>query len=196
MFNAPIPGQSLTSEPKNYPWENPPRMVDPEEALLFHLEKLEDKKAVESIAGLMALGVDILDLTEGILRAGVADGQHSIDVSLIIAPVIHEYIKGIGDAAGIDYKEGLVDEDKEELNLNMVTMNLRREEAKKILSEIEEEENPDLSGLEEPEEGMEEDMSDDMTEEEPEDMQAPEPQMKTQEPQEEKSMGLMARRNA
>jgi len=192
MFNAPIPGQSLTSEPKNYPWENPPLMVDPEEALLFHLEKLEDKKTVESIAGLMALGVDILDLTEGILRAGVASGQHSIDVSLIIAPVIHEYIKGIGDAAGIDYKEGLVDEDEEELNLSTVSVNLREQEARKILQDIKDKRDPDLSELEEPEEGMEEDMS----EEEPEAMQAPEPQMKTQEPQEEKPMGLMARRNA
>ena len=196
MFNAPIPGQSLTSEPKNYPWENPPRMVDPEEALLFHLEKLEDKKAIESLAGLMALGVDILDLTEGILRAGVADGQHSIDVSLIIAPVIHEYIKGIGDAAGIDYKEGLVDEDEEELSLSTVSVNLREQEARKILQDIKDKRDPDLSELEEPEEGMEEDMSDDMPEEEPEAMQAPEPQMETQEPQEEKPMGLMARRNA
>ena len=97
MFNAPIPGQSLTSEPKNSPWENPPLMVDPEEALLWHLEKLEKPKVTESVAGLMALGVDILDLTEGILRAAVAEGQHSIDVSLIIAPVVHEYIKGIGE---------------------------------------------------------------------------------------------------
>jgi len=196
MFNAPIPGQSLTSEPKNYPWENPPKMVDPEEALLWHLEKLEDKKTIESLAGLMALGVDILDLTEGILRAGVATGQHSIDVSLIIAPVIHEYIKGIGDAAGIDYKEGLVDEDEEELNLSTVSVNLREQEARKILQDIKDKRDPDLSELEEPEEGMEEDMSEDMPEEEPEAMQAPEPQMETQKPQEEKPMGLMARRNA
>ena len=188
MFNAPIPGQSLTSEPKNSPWENPPLMVDPEEALLWHLEKLEKPKVTESVAGLMALGVDILDLTEGILRAAVAEGQHSIDVSLIIAPVVHEYIKGIGDAVGIDYKEGLVDEDEEELNLSTVSMNLRKQEARKILAEIKAEEDPDLSGLEEPEDNVEEDMP----EEEPESMQAQEPQM---EPQQEKPAGLMTRRN-
>ena len=28
MFDAPIPGQSLTTEPKNYPWERPPEMSD------------------------------------------------------------------------------------------------------------------------------------------------------------------------
>ena len=30
-FSAPIPGQSLTDEPQNYPWEQPPRYTDFEE---------------------------------------------------------------------------------------------------------------------------------------------------------------------
>ena len=188
MFSTAIPGQSLTSEPKNSRWENPPRMVDPEEALLWHLEKLQKPKAQEAAAGMMALGIDILTLTEGVLRAAVAEGEHSIDVSLIIAPVVHEYIKGIGDAVGIDYKEGLVDEDEEELDLSTVSMSLHKQEARKILDEIKAEGDPDLSGLEEPEDNMEEDMP----EEEPESMQAQEPQM---EPQQEKPAGLMTRRN-
>ena len=28
MFNAPIPGMSLTTEPKGRPWENPPQYDD------------------------------------------------------------------------------------------------------------------------------------------------------------------------
>ena len=148
MFSTAVPGQSLTSEPKNAPWENPPLMVDPEEALLYHLENLKEPKVTESIAGLMALGVDILNLTEGILRTAVATGQHSIDVSLIIAPVIHEYIKGIGDGAGIDYNEGLEDEGQEELDLNSVSLSLHKKQAKEILDEITAGEEVDLSGLE------------------------------------------------
>ena len=27
-FDAPIPGQSLTDEPGNYPWEHPPKTVE------------------------------------------------------------------------------------------------------------------------------------------------------------------------
>ena len=134
MFSTAIPGQSLTSEPKNSRWENPPRMVDPEESLLWHLEKLQKPKSMEAAAGMMALGIDILTLTEGVLRAAVAEGEHSIDVSLIIAPVIHEYIKGIGDAAGVDYKEGFED-DEEEIDLEQVNMSLRKKEAMEILAE-------------------------------------------------------------
>tara|TARA_R110002012_G_scaffold260713_1_gene442428 strand:+ start:3022 stop:3579 length:558 start_codon:yes stop_codon:yes gene_type:complete len=185
MFSTAIPGQSLTSEPKNYPWENPPRMINPEEALLWHIDRLKSPKATESAAGLLALGVDVLNLTEGVLRAAVANGQHSIDVSLIIAPVIHEYIKGIGDAVGIDYKEGFEDEDQEDLDLNEVSLSLHKKEARKILAEIDEERGVDLSELEEPQVNMEEDMS----EKEPMDVQI-------KEPQEEKPMGLMSRRTA
>ena len=31
-FDSPVPGQSLTDTPGNYPWEHPPQFVDPEEA--------------------------------------------------------------------------------------------------------------------------------------------------------------------
>jgi len=185
MFSTAIPGQSLTSEPKNSKWENPPRMVSPEEALLWHLEKLRKPKSMEAAAGMMALGIDILTLTEGVLRAAVAEGEHSIDVSLIIAPIIHEHIKGIGDAVGIDYKEGFDEEDQEEFDLNEVSLSLHKKEARKILAEIDEERGVDLSELEEPQVNMEEDMS----KEEPMDVQI-------EEPQEEKPMGLMSRRTA
>ena len=124
MFSAPIPGQSLTSEPKNYPWENPPLINTPEEALIWHMDKLEDDKAIEAVAGLLALGLDIVTMTEGILRNAVADGVHSIDVSLLIGPIIHQYIKGIGDLTDIDYNEGF--DEKEEGDLDSVVMTLRR----------------------------------------------------------------------
>ena len=41
------------------------------------------------------------------------DGIHSIDISLSIAPVIHEYIKGYADAMDIDYDEGFEDEEQD-----------------------------------------------------------------------------------
>ena len=178
MFSTAIPGQSLTSEPKNSRWENPPRMVDPEESLLWHLEKLQKPKSMEAAAGMMALGIDILTLTEGVLRAAVAEGEHSIDVSLIIAPVIHEYIKGIGDAAGVDYKEGFED-DEEEIDLEQVNMSLRKKEAMEILADIKGGEDIDLSGLEDSESN--------------ENMSEEKPQVEMPEPQEEKPMGLMSR---
>tara|TARA_R100001377_G_scaffold45007_1_gene25695 strand:+ start:3167 stop:3721 length:555 start_codon:yes stop_codon:yes gene_type:complete len=181
MFSAPIPGQSLTSEPKNSSWENPPLITEPEEALLWHLEKLESPKRIEGIGGLLVLGLDLVTLTEGLLRTAVADGVHSIDISLIIAPVIHEYIKGIADASNVDYEEGIENED-EELDLSSLQMTLRKKEAQKILDDIKSNKDIDLSTLEEPVDSMEE-----------EPMINSEPQVVDIPPQENKPMGLMSR---
>jgi len=120
MFNAPIPGQSLTSEPKNSPWESPPEFPAPEDALMYHMDRLSKPKRIKSVLALLELGLDVVTLTEGILRGGVIEGRHSVDVSLIIGPIIHEYISGSADAAGIEYNEGLEEDlSDEELNYSV-----------------------------------------------------------------------------
>ena len=81
-------------------------------------------------------GVDLVTLVQGILRGAVMEGIHSIDVSLIIAPVIHEYIKGFADADGLDYKEGWETEEEEK------ALSYRRDaaRAKKLMDKLREEE--------------------------------------------------------
>jgi len=134
MFSAPIPGQSLTSEPKNSPWENPAQFADPESALLWHMDRLQKPEKIKSIAGLLTLGLDVVTLVEGILRGAVVEGRHSVDTSLIIGPIIHEYIVGTADAAGLDYKEGIDEASADEVDVNYT---VRSKEAAEILKELE-----------------------------------------------------------
>tara|TARA_R110000803_G_scaffold149748_1_gene215220 strand:+ start:191 stop:721 length:531 start_codon:yes stop_codon:yes gene_type:complete len=173
MFSAPIPGQSLTSEPKNSPWENPAQFADPESALLYHMDRLKKPKKIESVAGLLTLGLDVVTLVEGILRAAVIEGRHSVDMSLIIAPIIHEYIVGTAEAAGLDFKEGL---DEDEVDVEGIQYSVRSKEAAEILKELEETGEVDL-----------EDMSEEVSNEE--EMPLEEPEL----PVENKPMGLMSR---
>ena len=112
LFDAPIPGQSLTTEPKNAPFERPPEIVNPEEALMVHLERLNDVDKMEAIVFAVDLGIDVQTITKGILRSAVMEGIHSIDVSLIIAPAVHSFIASTLDAVGVEYDDGF--EDKEE----------------------------------------------------------------------------------
>jgi len=179
MFSAPIPGQSLTSEPKNSTWENPPQMSEPEEALLWHLGRFDNPKKTEAVVALLALGLDLVTMTEGLLRTAVADGRHGIDVSLIIAPVIHEHLKGIAEASGVDYTEGL-EEDEEDFDLNLVSVSALRKEAQDILDNIKSGGDVDLSSLNTSEPTMEEEEEEEMVD---------------MEQQEEKPMGLMSRGN-
>ena len=114
MFDAPIPGQSLTSTPKGAPYERPPEITDPVEALDWNLDRLDNPKAVKEAMFFLEMGMDLSTLVEGIARGAVAEGIHSIDVSLIITPVIHEYLKGYADALEIEYDEGFENEEDEE----------------------------------------------------------------------------------
>ena len=109
IFDRVPPGYSLTQEPKGTPFQNPPEINDPEEAAMYHLDKMNDAQAFEDIGFFLEEGVPIPTLVQGITRGGVMAGIHSIDVSLIISPVLHEFIKDVGDVLGIDYDEGLED---------------------------------------------------------------------------------------
>ena len=112
IFDRVQPGFSLTQEPKGTPFENPPDITDPEEAAMYHLDKMNNADAFEDISYFLEKGVDIPTLVQGILRNAVFQGIHSIDVSLIVAPTLHEFIKDIGDLTGVDYDEG-ISNDKE-----------------------------------------------------------------------------------
>ena len=78
------------------------------------------------------MGVDLVSLVEGLARNAVLEGIHSIDISLIISPVIHEYIKGYAEAMNIDYEEGFEDRNQDE------RISYARNEilARKVLSEM------------------------------------------------------------
>lgn len=135
-FDAPIPGESLTKAPGSMPYERPPEINDPEEAIQMHLSRLSESDKQQDILDMLELDMDVVTLTEGILRSAVATGIHSIDVSMIIAPVIHEFIKTTAEDAGIDFDEGLVDAKKEKARAQAIT----KAKAAKMVRKFREEE--------------------------------------------------------
>jgi len=104
-LNGPIPGQSLTDTPGNYPWERPPETADPTEALSMHLKKMAGPKYMESALFLMELGIPAEVVTNTTLTMAIGNGIHSVDVGLIIAPDIHKEVVSIAEMAGIEYVE-------------------------------------------------------------------------------------------
>lgn len=149
-FQAPIPGQSLTDAPGSRPWERPPEITDPEEAIQMYLVKLSDPEVTQDLMDLLELDTDIRTLTEGILRGGVSSGVHSIDTSLIIAPVIHEYIKQSADAAGIQYDEGLEDKEFKKKKAKEISKAKAKKMIQKVRSQKPEEPAVEESAVEMP----------------------------------------------
>ena len=171
QFDRPIPGQSLTTPPKAAPYERPPDVTDPREALELHLDNLMKEGAMDDVLFFLEEGLDLVTLVEGIARSAVMEGVHSIDISLIIAPVLHEFIKGAALRAGIDFEEGF--ENKKAKQAITYSRNVSR--AKRMLKELRGEDKPDPMSLE--------------------DTEMPEPQETMEEPMEEpEQQGLMARR--
>lgn len=143
MFDYPIPGQSLTTEPRSMPFERPPEVVDPEQALQIHLSSLTNAKRMDAIFTLLENDIDLVTVVEGITRSAVANGIHTVDVSLIVAPVIHEFIKSSADALGIEYVEGF-DTDDSEYNSYVIDATARKKvssmgkETTQVAEEVEE----------------------------------------------------------
>lgn len=127
-----IPGQSLTTEPKNAPYENPPQFTKPEDALEFHLDHLTKEDTMEAVVDSLELGLDVVTLTEGILRGAVLNGRHSVDVSLLIAPIVHEFIKSTADKSGIEYEEGFPDDSEDRQTVKYM---INDKKAKRILED-------------------------------------------------------------
>ena len=149
-FERPIPGQSLTAEPRSQAFERPPEITDPIEAIDAHIANLSKDGAMEDVLYFLEFGIDLVTLVQGILRSAVMEGIHSIDVSLIIAPVLHEYIKGFAEIAKIEYDEGF--EDAEGKKVLAYKRDVAR--AKNMLKKLKEEKNsetPAPEPMEEPE---------------------------------------------
>lgn len=113
FLSAPIPGQSLTDSPRNYPWERPPQMVDYEEATKYYINKMADKESMDDLAVAFEAGLPISAFVEALTTTGVSEGLHSIDVGLIIAPVLHAFVKAAMLQYGIDAQDEVYDPDKD-----------------------------------------------------------------------------------
>lgn len=110
-MNRPIPGQSLTDEPKNYAWERPPEITDPNEAVKYHLDRVSDEEVIDNVFYALDMGMPVKTLTDAMMTGAVGKGIHSIDVGLLVEPLVRRAVMRIAENAGVDYKETF-DEDE------------------------------------------------------------------------------------
>lgn len=105
MFEAPIPGQSLTTEPKNNPWENPSDLSDVGDVINYYIEKLMKEGIMDDIIALLDLEVPVAPLVEGLYMKSAMNGIHTIDAGVLAAPAIHAFIVAAAEQNGVDVTE-------------------------------------------------------------------------------------------
>jgi hypothetical protein len=107
MLDAPIPGMSMTHELGARPWQSPPQYSTVEEALDYYIPRLQSDEVTSQLLDVLEMGIPVSTIANTMQLAGVMEGKHTIDVGMLLLPVLVELIMMIGDTAKIDYTTGM-----------------------------------------------------------------------------------------
>jgi len=124
-FDAPIPGQSLTGELGSKPWEKPPKLNTVNEVIENYMPAFEDKAMVTEILNQMESGIPIIPIVNLLIRAGVMDGDHTLDTGLLAAPVLIEMLINVAEASDVKYKIGNETKKNVEPSMSAIALALR-----------------------------------------------------------------------
>ena len=100
-FDTPVPGQSLTDTPGNYPWEHPPKFVEADEAADYLWNRMSEPEFAEQVIAMLDAGVPVEAIGRVILFGGFVKGTFNPDVAFIIAEPVMKMIATIGVIAEV-----------------------------------------------------------------------------------------------
>ena len=105
QFGAPIPGNSLlTHSPGERPGERPSELNTVEEATRFYITRLAKEEIIDDLMASLVSGIAINPIAEALTLSQVMRGRHSLDVAILVKPVIMEFLAAVADNNDIDYK--------------------------------------------------------------------------------------------
>ena len=110
--DGPIAGQSLTAEVNSRPWQNPPQFSTVDEAIENYMPRLLDPNFAPKLLEVIESGVPLTTIANSMQLGGVMEGLHTIDVGVLITPVLIEMMGLIAEEAEIQYKTGAEEEPK------------------------------------------------------------------------------------
>ena len=102
--DAPIPGQSLTAPLGDRPWQNPSRYSTVEEAIQYYMPRLTSSSMGGQLMDMLEMGIPIDTIVDTVQLGGVMEGVHSVDVGILVSPVLAEAIEQMAIAAEVDYR--------------------------------------------------------------------------------------------
>lgn len=108
-FDAPIPGQSLTSLPGSSPMEHPPQFPDPQAALEYVWTQFTNPKHATRVILMLKKGIPVEFITNTVLFQGVMAGKWTVDTALLMYQVVFWQIESIAKLKKIKYQGKNVD---------------------------------------------------------------------------------------
>jgi len=135
-FDAPIPGQSLTDTPGNYPWEHSPNVTKVEDAMMYLTERFTEEENAQNLVSMLKAGVPVEAIARVVLFAGFTEGKWSVDLAILIGEPLMKLIAAIGSRLGL--KEMYISM-KRKKKTNVGDEMIVRNEVSKSMEDIEEE---------------------------------------------------------
>lgn len=105
-FDAPVPGMSLTHELGARPWQTSPEFVNIEEALDYYIPRLTDTNYMGRLIDIIETKIPLTSIADTLTLGGVMQGLHTIDVAVLVNPILVELMEGIAKNAEVDYVVG------------------------------------------------------------------------------------------
>ena len=147
-INAPIPGMSLTAPLGGRPWQQPPQMATVEEAIDYYVPKIMDREFVPELLTIIELGIPLTTIANSFQLASVMEGKHSIDVGILVIPVLVELMITLADSNEVEYVSGMSREKEKGLSNAQIALAKKKGMLDKNLKV----EEPNPEPTEEPEE--------------------------------------------
>ena len=84
MIDGPIPGQGLTAEYGNRPWQQPPQYNTVDQAMEFYVPRLLEPNFVEQLLDVIETGIPLSTIANAMQLGAVMEGKHSADVGILM----------------------------------------------------------------------------------------------------------------
>ena len=106
-LTAPIPGEGLTHKLGDRPWQKPAQLTSVDEVMPFYREKIMDEEFIPSLLQVIEMGMPLTTIANAMQSAAVMEGVHSIDVGVLMLPIVVEMLKFVAESNKVEYVTGM-----------------------------------------------------------------------------------------
>ena len=106
-LDAPVPGEGLTHELGDRPWQKPAQLTNVDDVIPFYRDKILDEEFIPQLLQVIEMGMPLTTIANAMQNAAVMEGVHSIDVGVLMLPIIVELLKYVAERNEVKYNTGM-----------------------------------------------------------------------------------------
>jgi hypothetical protein len=133
IFQPVAPGISWTAPEKSRPWQQPPQLVNIGDVVQRYMDNFSDQEVMSNAIDAIETKVPLSVMAQSIMLNHVSEGVHTLDMGILVMPVIIELLVTFAELSKVDY---IVFPDQIEKQ-NIIPVGVARLAMKKALESME-----------------------------------------------------------